>query len=77
MTSADGAGAVGKTEKRRRRIGIAVTALLLVLTAIWCCLDRDTYPAYPAAPSAYHALIAGHLRAEAALPLGGEPRGAR
>jgi len=77
MMSVEVARARGGPARRRRRIGIVVTAVLLVLTALWCYFDRDIHLAYPPAPAFYQALTAEHLRAESALPLNGRARGAR
>ncbi|MGC8863038.1 MAG: hypothetical protein ACP5R5_09735 [Armatimonadota bacterium] len=54
--------------RRRRAVGIIVTAVLLVLDILWLCLDRDR-PASPQAPTQYEALTAQGADAEPALPL--------
>jgi len=67
----------GERGGRRRRIAIVVTAILLVLTAVWCYFDRDIYPGYPAAPASFEAITREHLRTESTLPLNGRSVRAR
>ncbi|MCX8053709.1 MAG: hypothetical protein N3B12_07865, partial [Armatimonadetes bacterium] len=54
---------------RQRRVGIAVTGILLVLTGVWIYFDRDKCPTYPPVPAEYMPLLAEHVRVESALPL--------
>ena len=54
---------------RRRRIGIAITTILLAGTLAWWYFDRDTTPVLPSVPPSSRMLTSEHLRAESGLPL--------
>ena len=75
--NAPGAGSGVSAERRHRRIGLAVTVLLLALTAAWWVIRYRHEPPLPSAPAWARVFIERHQEAEARHALSYDLAGAR